>query len=69
MTVRVNTQKYEWAWGKKPRGKGFWAFHIGAINGPEEPTPAFIPGHYSGAKQKAVEFAKSLGESEVTVLP
>jgi len=68
MTVTVNTKPYEWEHGKKPKGQGFWAFHIGEENG-EEPIPAFIPGYYSEVKRKVVEHAKQLGESEVKVLP
>ncbi len=70
MKVTVNTKKYEWAHGKSPRGQGFWAFYIGPLEeGPEEPTPAFIPGRYGEAKRKAVDFAKELGEDQITVMP
>ncbi len=28
MKVEVNTHKFEWAHGKKPRGEGAWAFEV-----------------------------------------
>ena len=60
--VRVNTEKYEASWGKKPRGYGLWWFRIGT----EDFTST---GTYSNAAKDAVAMARVLRQTEVVVLP
>ncbi len=60
--VRVNTEKYEASWGKKPRGFGYWIFRIGRRQ------EAFT-GKYGEVVKNAKAAARILGEFEVVVLP
>jgi hypothetical protein len=58
----VSTSKFEFAHGKKPKGKGSWAFKIGN-------KTEFIPGSldYGVAKSKAIALAKEKGVSQISV--
>lgn len=53
MTVEVRTERYEWAYGKKPRGIGTWAF-----GDSEDKKIEFFSGTYTEAKSKAIKWAK-----------
>ena len=50
MKTTFDTSKYERMHGKKPRGRGLWAF--GAKG---EPVVAFVTGPYTEAKRLAQE--------------
>ena len=56
MTVEVRTSAYEWAYGKKPRGRGNWAFGDSKMEKME-----FFYGSYAEAKKQAIEWAKAQG--------
>lgn len=60
--VRVNTEKYEGAWSKKPRGYGYWLFQIGA-------RKEVFAGNYGEVIKNAKVAASILDETEVVVLP
>jgi hypothetical protein len=60
--VRVNTAKYEFSHGRKPRGHGWWWFRIG------KREEAFT-GKYGEVIKTAKAVARALGETEVVVLP
>lgn len=53
MAVEVRTERYEWAYGKKPRGDGMWAF-----GDSKHEKIEFFNGTYSEAKAKAIKWAK-----------
>lgn len=61
MKVTVWTSRYEWVYGKKPRGFGTWFFKIGDNEFP-------IVGNYSEAKKKASQIARSNNVSAIYVL-
>lgn len=46
--VEINTSEFQFAHGRKPRGKGLWAFYL-----PDDPDPAFFNGLYSEAARQA----------------
>lgn len=65
MAIRIDTNKYEWSHGHKPRqprgeGAGAWAFQIDT-----NPEPVFIRGTYN----EAVRAAKKQAQYSITVLP
>jgi len=63
MMHSVDTSKYEWAHGKKPRGNGFWWF------GNYEETWTFqFYGSYTDAKKAALNAAKEHDEF-MTIYP
>lgn len=65
MTVEVSTSQYEFAHGKKPRGRGHWAFIIAG-------QTMFAPGGqqtYADAKKWAVIAAGEFKQSRVVVAP
>lgn len=65
MTVRVDTNEYQFSHSKTPRGGSEytpWYFRFG------EDVKSFN-GKYSEAKKQAVEYAKSLGLYSIKVCP
>ena len=60
--VRVNTEKYEATWAKKPRGYGYWMIQVGK-------RQECFTGNYGEAIKNAKAAARILGEYEVVVLP
>jgi hypothetical protein len=67
MRVEVSTTAYQFAHGKAPRGRGYWAFEFpgqSPANG-----PWFVPGEqtYSDAKRAAVAEANRRGVCFVKV--
>lgn len=62
MTVAVRTERYEWAYGKKPRGTGRWAF-----GNYKHEKIEFFDGSYSEAKAKAIRWAKMNNMSTIYV--
>lgn len=67
MKLEVTTTKYEFAHGKKPRGRGSWVFEFQTELGWSEPW--WAPGSliYSEAKKLAVEEGKARGAFLVNV--
>ena len=63
--MRVNTNRYEAAHGKKPRGFGMWSFEHNA----GYQKIVFATGNYSEAKKEAIKAAQEKGASEIIVLP
>lgn len=59
--MAVSTTKYEWIYGKAPRGFGMWAFKVGH----EE---VFFTGKYAEAKKQAIAYAKEQGARYIEVL-
>jgi hypothetical protein len=68
--VTVSTRDFELAHGKKPRGRGHWAFYFkfnrlagGCVD------PWFVPGEqlYSAAKKAAIAEARRRGFNRVEV--
>lgn len=69
MKPRVNTDHYEIAWGKKPRGRGSWAFDLGNHGGTvADHEPFWFNGSYGDAKKAALKAAKERGSAEIIVL-
>jgi len=62
MRVYVNTDKYRWSHGKKPRGKGQWWFEIGSDDFGLNAT-------YGEAVKAARKKAELEGVNEIYVLP
>ena len=61
----VRTDKYEWSYGKKPRGTGSWAF-----GNRSETVVWFEWGSYAEAKKKAIAKANEMiGSETLYVLP
>jgi hypothetical protein len=64
--MTVSTTNYEFTWGRKPRGRGHWAFQffsdieIGLFWAPCEMT-------YSEAKRWAIKRCKEVGGSGIAV--
>lgn len=65
-SIEISTSNYQFAHGKKPSGRGGWAFEF-KINGQWQVE--FAPGQmlYTDAKKWAVERAKELKTSMVRV--
>lgn len=63
--MNVNTTYYEFVHGRKPRGRGAWAFELRRRGVVE--TILWVPGLtlYSDAKRQAVKKARELNCSEV----
>jgi hypothetical protein len=76
--VKVDIQEYVFEHGKKPSGRGKWAFSFsgtGAVFSREQtfwvawdPKSQQLP-TYGVAKEHACRFAKAVGAKRVTVLP
>lgn len=60
--VTVNTNRFEGSHGRKPRGKGMWAFNVGG----KQHT---FTDHYTGAVRQAKRVARQGGHGTVHVLP
>lgn len=62
--MTVNTNRYEFNHGHKPRGTGAWAFEVAG-------EVVFAPGcqSFTAAKKWAVAAAKAAGARTVTVMP
>lgn len=69
--MRVETWKYEYAHGKKPRGFGLWWFDIVLNYDSSDRLLSFttltFTGSYTEAKRAAVKQAKQLKAREVFV--
>jgi hypothetical protein len=65
LPVEVNTIDFEFAHGKKPRGRGSWAFSFEGRNS----APVWIPGSmlYTDARKAAVVLARALRVSVIHV--
>lgn len=65
--MTIVTSEYEFAHGRKPRGKALWAFEFTA--GGERSMPWFVPGRltYAEAKRLAVAEAKRRGALKIHV--
>lgn len=63
--MNIQTELYQFAHGKKPRGFGLWAFVFQLMNGEKETH--FISGTYGKAKKEAVEIARVIGAYRVQV--
>ena len=60
--VRVNTDLFQFAHDRKPRGFGWWWFRVGQ-------EQFSFPGSFGTARQRAVRVASSRGETCIQVLP
>ena len=58
--IEVFTENYEEVYGRKPRGKGTWAFFIVSSRGTDFNKPIIKQGTYSQAKAEAIREAKSI---------
>lgn len=66
--IEINTTEYEWAHGRKPRGRGSWAF--APYRDRDELRRAFWDnGLYADAKRKAKAHFAALGVDDLKVLP
>lgn len=64
MSDQINTREYEMFNGKKPRGRGQWAFRLSTDHG----TIIFVwNGTYSDASRRAMDRAEAVGAYKVTV--
>lgn len=59
--MEIKTGRYEFAHGKKPKGKGIW-FFVGPKN-----FGTVQAGLYSEARRKAVKRAKEFGVSHISL--
>lgn len=66
MNVEVNTREYEFAHGRRPSGRGGWAFAF-RRNETDMGKLFWVSGLYSEAKKQAVQEAKRRGALEVVV--
>jgi hypothetical protein len=57
--IEVFTENYEEVYGRKPRGKGTWAFFIVSSRGTDFNEPIIKRGTYSQAKAEAIREARS----------
>lgn len=71
--ITVSTTAYQFSHGKKPSGRGYWAFVFKDIWNQE--TVEFMPGHlrsagsttYGEAKKWAIRHAAEIGSVKVSV--
>lgn len=65
--LEVNTNKYQFAHGKKPNGNGMWAFKL---SGHQIEQDAWTPNamNYGDAVKWAKEEAKKIGATRIDVL-
>lgn len=61
--VNVNTTDYEFTWGRKPRGRGYWFFYCFCDDG--QFNLEFPNMTYAEARRQAVDFARSHNGYEV----
>jgi hypothetical protein len=66
MNVEVNTREYEFAHGRRPSGRGSWAFSF-CRNETDTAKLFWVNGLYREAKKQAVQEAKRRGALEVVV--
>jgi len=68
--VQVDTSRFEFTHGKKPKGRGGWAFatspNVNVRNGKLGVDYVFVSGLYTAAKKEA---AKQLGTNRLWALP
>lgn len=57
--IEVFTENYEEVYGRKPRGKGTWAFFIVSTRGTDFNEPIIKHGTYSEARDTAIREARS----------
>ena len=50
--IEINTSEFQFAHGRKPRGRGHWAFYM-----PGDPEPVFFSPAYSEACRQAMLLA------------
>lgn len=64
--VVFDSREYQFSHGKRPTGRGCWAFYIGL-----DDAPTFIPGTllFSQARVAAAQIAKARGATTVRVAP
>ena len=69
--ITVNTNKYEYEYGKAPKGRGSWAFSIGNLDGYRDVTKAFFTDSmtYREAVNVAKQEAQKRGATIIYVLP
>lgn len=60
--MKIITSEFTLSHGKQPKGFGNWAFRI-------NDEVKFFSGNYADTKRMAVEYAKMVGATSVTVLP
>ena len=75
-SIRVRTTEYEFSHGRRPSGRGYWAFQIGEVPEPwfATTTEAMLARgdtsfSYSEAKQLALKEAQRQGAWSINVLP
>lgn len=64
-SVNVKTERFEFAHGRKPRGRGYWMFGVG--NGVTYEEVGF-GGSFADAKRDVQKYAAARGYREATVL-
>lgn len=62
--TEVRTEQFEFAHGRRPRGRGIWAFRLTG-----RPDPFWATGTYTDAKRAAQDEAARIGATRVEVLP
>ena len=67
MSYYISTEKFEASHGKKPRGRGLWAFIFGWSDTPEFPASGEMT--YSEAVKWAKRAAKIKGTTFIQVAP
>jgi hypothetical protein len=69
--MNISTSNYEFTYGRKPRGKGYWAFRFqkDMADGTAKEYVEFAPSDmkYAEAKRWAIQIAKASGVSRVAV--
>lgn len=66
-TIEVSTSQYEFAHGRRPAGRGYWAFFF---DGQTDVNQAFFSGRaqlYSQALKDAKAYAKEHGHTSITI--
>lgn len=67
-----NEDRYEYEHGKKPRGRGFWAFKFGnekRLRWYPPLTSGKYAMMYSDAKKSAIKDAKKKGYNSISLMP
>jgi hypothetical protein len=75
--METNTRQYEFSHGKKPRGKGYWAFEVTGTDDKHvyiESDPLWAYGTLAAAKKQAIRSFKNVYSAvtriiEIKVLP
>lgn len=65
--MRTNTDRYEMAHGRKPKGEGLWMFEVSFGNGEGAYASETISMHglYSEAKKAAVEQVRRIPDAKM----